>query len=206
MPSLPNRELVVYALAVLGGESQRVHTEDLAIKCHELFPESFSWTKYPQLPDKDIVRVALTDARKPQWGRLVEGRSGEKQGHAAKTNRKPEPDGWRLTEEGIKWIAEHGARLEALTRGDSIKPHRQKVLKRLKRLREHLLFLEYTKNKTSFAPAIADIADFVRCRVDASDDIWTKRFDEYERLAAIAGEEEFREFVDRCRVAYLAQH
>lgn len=206
MASLPNRELVVYALAVLGGESQRVHTEELAIKCHELFPESFSWTKYPQLPDKDIVRVALTDARKPQWGRLVEGRSGEKRGHAAKANRKPEPDGWRLTEEGIKWIAEHGARLETLTGGDSIKPHRQKVLKRLKRVREHPLFLEYTTNKTSFAPAIAEIADFVRCRVDASDDIWTKRFDEYERLAAVAGEEEFREFVERCRVAYLDQH
>jgi hypothetical protein len=72
----PNRDLVVYALGILGGEFQRVHTEDIALKCHELFPDVFSWTRYPEIPDKDIARVALTDARKVKYGRLVEGRAG----------------------------------------------------------------------------------------------------------------------------------
>lgn len=85
----PNRELVVYALSVLGGDSKPIHTEDIALKCHELFPESFSWTKHPEIPDKDIVRVALTDARKRQHGVLVEGRTGQRQGHSAKTKRRP---------------------------------------------------------------------------------------------------------------------
>jgi len=69
-----NRELVVYCLYVVGGATERVHTEDLALKCWELFPDSFSWTKYPNYPDKDIVRVALTDARKEKYGALVSGR------------------------------------------------------------------------------------------------------------------------------------
>jgi hypothetical protein len=47
-PVRANRELVVYCLYVAGGATERVHTEDLALKCWELFPDSFSWTKYPQ--------------------------------------------------------------------------------------------------------------------------------------------------------------
>ena len=48
-----SREMVVYVLGLLGGESRKIHTEDIAIKCHSLFPDSFSWTKYPEIPDKD---------------------------------------------------------------------------------------------------------------------------------------------------------
>jgi len=81
-PARANRELVVYGLYVAGGATERVHTEDLALKCWELFPDSFSWTKFAQYPDKDIVRVALTDARKEKYGALVNGRV---EGHAAGT-------------------------------------------------------------------------------------------------------------------------
>ena len=38
----PNRQLVVYALYLLGGDTERVHTEDIALRCFELFPASFS--------------------------------------------------------------------------------------------------------------------------------------------------------------------
>src|SRR2546427_7389250 len=115
--ALPNRELVIYVLSLLGGESKRLHTEDITVKCHELFPGSFSWTKYPNYPDKDIVRVALTDARKSQHGALVEGRSGQKRGQSAKTNRGPVPDGWMLTRAGVQWVSENKERLASLAGG-----------------------------------------------------------------------------------------
>ncbi len=54
----PNSELVVYALYLLGGESHPVHTEDVALKCFELFPDSFSWVKLE--PKK---RRSLSNAR-----------------------------------------------------------------------------------------------------------------------------------------------
>ena len=98
--ALPNRELVVYALFLLGGDTNRVHTEDVALKCFELCPQSFSWVKHAEYPDKDIVRVALTDARKEHYGALVEGRAGQRHGLTAKTKRGPVPDGWILTATG----------------------------------------------------------------------------------------------------------
>ena len=87
---LPNRALVVYCLYLAGGATQGVHTEDLALKGWELYPDCFSWTKFTQCPDKDIVRVALTDARKDG----VEGSA----------NTEAEPEGWTLAERELGWI------------------------------------------------------------------------------------------------------
>ena len=59
-----NWETAAFALFSLGGGDKFIHTEDVALKCFELAPSSFSWVRHTHLPDKDIVRVALTDARK----------------------------------------------------------------------------------------------------------------------------------------------
>jgi hypothetical protein len=86
------REVVVLALADLGGARQWVDTEDIAVRANQLAPGAFSWRKYPDQIDLDGVRVALYDAAKPKYGPLVEGsvRSG-----------------WSLTPAGIRWVAQH---------------------------------------------------------------------------------------------------
>ena len=201
----PNRELVVYALSVLGGDSQPIHTEEIAVKCHELFPESFSWTKYPEIPDKDIVRVALTDARKPQYGGLVEGRTGQRQGHSAKTKRRPAPDGWLLTSAGAEWVRQHAGVLESLGGGEEFKSHRQRVLKQLSKVRKHHLFLTHLANVKGFEPQIGHLADLVRCRVDAAPSVWEGRFGALERKAVASGQEDVVDFIRRCREAYDRQ-
>lgn len=60
--------LVVLALYKLGGESD---IETVAVKAHEMFPQQFCWRSYPQFPDKDAVRVHLSEAKKATFGRLV---------------------------------------------------------------------------------------------------------------------------------------
>ena len=190
MTDVPNREMVVYVLSLLGGESRRVHTEEIAVKCHELFPASFSWTKYTHLPDKDIVRVALTDARKPQHGALVDGRAGERGGHSATTNREPVPDGWMLTESGVRWIHDHRAAFETFGESGAPKARRQKVLKELARVKKHALFLNYLRRPSAFEPRIGDVADFVRCRVDAPESVWLERFDGASRQAMLADQQD----------------
>ncbi len=200
--SVPNRELVVYALSVLGGDSKRIHTEDLALKCYELFPGSFSWTKYPEYPDKDIVRVALTDARKQQHGRLVEGRTGQRHGHSAKTKRTPTLDGWMLTPEGVEWVRARGSVIDSLGGGSELKAHRQRVLKQLAKVRKHHVFLDYLEDPVGFAPAIGDLADLARCRVDAAPGVWNGRFEALEVKAISAGQQDMVDFVQKCRDAY----
>jgi hypothetical protein len=201
----PNRELAVYALFLLGGDTNRIHTEDIALKCFELSPSSFSWVKYQQYPDKDIVRMALMDARKELFGAFVDGRAGQKRGLSAKTGRHPIDDGWVLTTNGINWIRENLSGLQLLMSSGEIKEHRQKVLKQLKRTREHSLFLQYTRQPSNFSPMIGEIADLLRCRVDAEDEIWMQRFDQMRRQVEATGHKNMLDFVEKCHEAYLRQ-
>lgn len=80
--------VVTAALHQLGGGSRAVDTEDVAVRSFELAPSLFCWQKYPEHINLELVRVALSDAKKPKNGGLVSG-SGR--------------TGWRLTERGLAW-------------------------------------------------------------------------------------------------------
>lgn len=66
--SVPKPYLVVVALYELGGEAD---LEAIAVKAFEMFPGLFGWKNYPNFPDKDVVRVHLSDAKKDRFGKLV---------------------------------------------------------------------------------------------------------------------------------------
>ncbi len=196
-----NRELVVYGLEQSGGGVRRVHTEDVALKCHELFPDAFSWTRHPNLPDKDIVRVALTDARKEQYGALVTGRAGQTRRKSAKTN----PDGWILTEAGVAFVRKHGARLAAFAGSADKKDHRQTVLKQLRRIKEHRLFRQYRDDPERFHAPIGQLAELMRCRVDAGPQVWRKRFESTRLAIAAVEDERLVDFLQRLERSFQDQ-
>lgn len=112
-------EVVAFALFVLGGDQRRVDTEDIAVKAHELAPGRFSWRKYPDQINLELVRVFLSDAKKPDSRALVVG--------AGRT-------GWSLTARGVKWAAsvkKHGPaskfdRDRSLSRAGSVDANRRK--------------------------------------------------------------------------------
>lgn len=83
--------VVALALGVLGATGRSVDTEDVAIKAHELVPEFFSWRKYPNQIDLDLVRMSLRHAAEDAYGRLVDG--------SVKT-------GWSLTDDGATWYSQ----------------------------------------------------------------------------------------------------
>lgn len=203
--AIPNRHLAVYALSVLGGDTKQIHTEDIALKCFELFPHSFSWVRYPQHPDKDIARIALCDARKAKYGALVEGRAGRSMGMGAGTGRARASDGWRLTARGLEWIKENQSRLEEFAGSGIVKEHRQKILRQLKRVKDHPLYAQYLDSPDRFHPAIGTIADLLRCRVDAEPEIWDERFRALMRKARVTEQAEVSRFVELCTQAYLRQ-
>lgn len=198
-----NREMVVFALYSLGGATKRFHTEDIALKCFELWPSAFSWTKYPQFPDKDIVRVALTDARKEKYGFLVDGRTGQTRGQSARTKRQRAADGWSLTDAGVSWSEANKERFESA--GAVTKEHRQKSMQFLSRVRKHKSFSLYDDNPEKFYPSIGDLADLLRCRVDADDAVWQERFERIRKHAVATGQEEFIGFVEKSIRAYEQQ-
>jgi hypothetical protein len=89
-------EVVALALFMLGGGGRPVDTEDVAVRAHEIAPGRFSWRKYPDQINLELVRVALSDARKTDNGGLVTG-TGK--------------SGWSLTPEGQRWAEERGSHL-----------------------------------------------------------------------------------------------
>jgi hypothetical protein len=76
-------EIVTLALYRLGGAQRAIDTEDAAVEAHRIAPGRFSWKKYPDQINLELIRVFLSDAKKNE---LVVG-SGR--------------TGWRLTQRGL---------------------------------------------------------------------------------------------------------
>lgn len=97
-------EAVTLALYGLGGADRAVDTEDIAVHAAQLAPGMFSWQKYPDRIDKELVRVALSDARL-------------KKGYVVGSHDK---GGWVLTPAGQAF-----ARLTGERNGDGESGHRR---------------------------------------------------------------------------------
>jgi hypothetical protein len=97
LTEITQTQLVTLALYLLGGAGTVVDTEDVAVRAHGLAPGRFSWRKYPDQINLELVRVALSDAGKKKDGALVSG-----------TGRR----GWSLTVAGQRWAEENRHRIE----------------------------------------------------------------------------------------------
>ncbi len=101
---ITHSEFVTWAVSLLGGDQRRVDTEDVAVQAFQLAPKRFCWRKYPNQINLELVRVYLSDAKKPEHGELLTG-SGR--------------TGWSLTRKGLEWIRSARSRLEALGSSES---------------------------------------------------------------------------------------
>ena len=82
---IPNIELVVAAVHQLEGRTQVVDTEDVAVVVEKLAPGRFSWRKYKDRTDLELVRSNLKHATEESNGALLTGSKSK---------------GWVLTEAG----------------------------------------------------------------------------------------------------------
>ena len=144
-------EVVAFALFVLGGDQRRIDTEDIAVKAQELAPGRFSWRKYPDQINLELVRVFLSDAKKPDSRALVVG-SGR--------------TGWSLTARGVKWAAsvkKNGATLQfdrdqSLSRAGSVDENRRKQER--ERLKQTAAWIRWDAAQT--APSEAEAREVFR--------------------------------------------
>ena len=193
---LANRKLITIVLYESGGVISKVHTEDIAIKAHEMFPDSFSWTKYPDRVDKDIVRVALVEAARQLNGAMVDGRSGRGRGHTKGKSQPRETDGWKLTETGIAFAKENIEAIVSAHRRSDPKSHRQEQQRVLGRVRRHPLYLQFETKGTDAELPLGDMADLLRCRVDAEKPVWSKRIDRIRATAQDASAQDVVAFAN----------
>lgn len=84
-------EIATVVVYLLGGQTQSVDTEDVAIGANKLAPGRFVWRKHPEHIDLQAVRFALENAKRDQCGYLI---------GAGK-------DGWMLTQTGLEFAVKN---------------------------------------------------------------------------------------------------
>jgi hypothetical protein len=86
---LSNYFIVTIAIALLGGDSDHIDREYIAIEANKLAKGKFNWRKFPNRIDLYTVRVALNDANKVKNGQLIIGNNSR---------------GWMLSQNGLRWL------------------------------------------------------------------------------------------------------
>lgn len=136
------------AVYLLGGASRHLDTEDVAVKAFSLAPAMFGWQKYPQFPNLELVRVALSDAKKRKNGALLSGSGRE---------------GWRLTTAGLDWASSAAFKAETGTKDrpftkrsagsiDTVRRNRE-----MARLHESTAWKQWTRKSSISAEAAKEL-------------------------------------------------
>jgi hypothetical protein len=188
--------IAVYALSLLGGSHQKIHTEDIAQKCVEIAPDRFKWELY-KYPDKELVRKALFHASERKNGSLVVGRSGIEQRGKLR-------DGWQLTPAGAAWLRTHEELLQtsATTKSPEVIPKREaeRLLKKL-RSETALQLFATARDLSEVSPYM--FTDLLNCCPDAPLEIIKRKFDRLLANAQLIGDQHILEFLKACEVRFV---
>lgn len=146
---LTRPEAVTLALYALGGADAAADTEDIAVRVAQLAPGMFAWRRYPDLVDKELVRVALSDARLKKFWVIGAHHRG----------------GWLLTPAGQEFAKRNAAKLDSVQE----ERHSGRGGRQLERERLRLLnspALEHIRGAVEVGPITSDEADaFFRINV-----------------------------------------
>lgn len=114
--SFANYELVTLAVYRLGGETRPIDTEDVAVEANTIAPGRFTWRKYPDQINIELVRAFLSDAKKPKNGQYLTG-SGN--------------SGWMLTERGLDFSKRNKNKIQlAGNKGPKLSVQQKRWLRR----------------------------------------------------------------------------
>ena len=193
-----NVEVVLYTLAVLGGDEKSIHLESISVKAFALSPGAFRWDldELAEMIDKDKVRVSLTDAQKDKYGGLVRAVGPKRPGVSKPT------DVWRLTPAGVEWFLENRERLSR-SLGDTQQPALKKG--RAKRVRDRIiasdLYQVFRDNgEIEYQPFA--FADLIESSPDANADLMQKRYDELLSQVVLLKDVDLRQFLEQVGQAH----
>lgn len=194
---LSDKDIVIYALYILGGWHKRIHTEDIALKCYELAPTKFSWVKYPQYPDLAPTRFALESAKKTKSGALVKGGSERKKSITIL-------GGWVLTQNGIQWVRTNEKRIEKYL--GKIRPigDRAPVDRKTKELLLSTAYKKFLENAEKAEISHAEFAESLLCTVNTRPEILNDKLEQFYLIAKELKKLEIKKYLDFCRKKFIS--
>lgn len=149
---LAQHEIVALAAYLAGADRETVDTEDIAVKANEIAPGRFSWRKYKDQIDLDLIYKHLWDLTKEDKGALV---TGSKKG------------GWLLTPAGTVFAEREVAKLQNLQEA------------RVKRPRNEELWLARERNRMLAELAFRKVQDGRESEISKLEAEKFFRLDEY---------------------------
>lgn len=200
--NLNNIDIVVYALYLLGGWHERIHTEDIALKCFELAPSRFSWVKYPNYPDNHTAYLSLGDAKKQKYGSLVEGESERKKEKTTKGV--PRFGGWKLSLKGVEWLEANKARIETALGKRATIGKRLDVDRKLRDLIDSMGFRKFMRDGEQADISHATFAESLICTVNTPPEILNERLDQLYATAEILKKNDVKQYLRFCREKFSA--
>lgn len=178
------REVATLALYALGGAGTRQDSEDIAIKCHELSPARFGWTKHRHLPDKDAAGQALTDARRTRADGVRDLDNGLITGSP--------DDGWVLTPAGVTWCAEHVGLLDGNLVAEAARLTKREA-RTLAEIKQHPCFEEWRAGAST--PSLPHVAGALLLTPSAPLKSVANRIDQMLGTARVAGDTDVEEYL-----------
>lgn len=191
---LKSMHLAVYALSLLGGAHQKIHTEHVAQKCLEIAPDRFKWEHY-NYPDKELVRKALFHASEKKNGALVTGRSGIEQ-------RGKSRDGWQLTPAGAAWVREHESLIHTGASPESKTIPRREAERFLKKIRSEPAYQLFMAKGSLDEVSQYMFTDLLNCSPDAPLETIRIIFDRLYSTAELVNDQDVLRFLKSCEVQF----
>ncbi len=193
---LTNLDIALYSLYLLGGTKQRIHTEDVALKCFELAPTKFSWIKYPEYPDITSAYFALGDAKKNKFGGLVIGKREIKR-------EKNRIGGWIFTLNGINWVNANKSRIEDAVGKHGIIGKRLNDDRKLRDLFNSTAYKEYLLNREHPNISFAEFTESLICTVNTSYNVLVDKLNQLQLLAKISQNKNLKDYIKYCEKEFL---
>ena len=194
---LSDKDIVLYALYLLGGWQKRIHTEEVALKCFQLAPTKFSWVKYPQYPDIAPARFALEAAKKPKYGKLVKGESERKRTIKS-------IGGWMLTANGLQWMQANKERIEKYLGKHIPIGERLPADRKLKELLGSVAFKKFINDGEQAEISHAEFAESLVCTVNTRPEILSDRLEQFYSISEKLKKEEVKNYVNFCRKKFAS--
>jgi hypothetical protein len=190
-----NMDVVLAALYLLGGATQLVHVEDIALKAYDLAPTRFSWTRHPEYPDLSVAREGLYDAYRAnrRGSRLVR-----------RTKKGTE---WALTAEGVAFVRTD-ARAWIETKPEparAVDYARQEVQRVVREVIDHPAYGSFLKARRISTVPRHQIADLLRVSLDSEPDKVRERVERLRAAARDAGRADLEAFVTAAGERLLTQ-
>jgi len=184
---MSNVQVVTLAVFAVGGGTSLVDTEDAAVAAHRLAPTRFGWRKYPEQVNLELVRVCLSDAKKPGKG-LLNG-SGTK--------------GWSLTPKGLEWARLNESRVSTgiTPRGRSDARGQAFTERRWRAERSRLLLLDAWQSWQSGNHQLSRAGAREVFRIDSYADAQVQNLKITRLLALFADDVELKPFLEAAAAA-----